>query len=274
MVIQQLNLYFWRLFNFCMDYFLICIVALLGSGLTLYSGFGLGTLLFPFFGFFFPIDIAIFLTAIVHFLNNIFKVILLGKNANKQVLIYFGIPAVLFALIGAYVLSIISHMEAIASYSFVGETFYILPLKLGIGLILLFFALFDIIPSLSSLTFDKKYMPLGGILSGFFGGLTGQQGAMRTAFLIRAGLSKESFIGTGVVIAIFIDISRIGIYTKNLPNEATQIDFTLIICATLSAFVGSFLGNRLLTKITFKTIQMLVAVFLILFASLLILGIF
>ncbi|CAM2766260.1 hypothetical protein SAMN05444143_103234 [Flavobacterium succinicans] len=256
-----------------MDYFLICIVALLGSGLTLFSGFGLGTILFPFFGFFFPIEIAIFLTAIVHCLNNFFKLILLGKNANTQVLLYFGVPAFIFAALGAYALSIINDMEALGSYTFVGETFYILPIKVGIGIILLFFAFVDVVPSWSKLTFDKKYMPLGGMLSGFFGGLSGMQGAMRSAFLIRAGLSKESFIGTGVVIATVIDLSRMGVYIENLPEEAMDIDFTLIMCATLSAFIGAFWGNRLLGKVTLKTIQMLVALFLILFAILLILGI-
>ncbi|MGL5112746.1 MAG: TSUP family transporter [Flavobacterium sp.] len=256
-----------------MDYFLICIVALLGSGLTLYSGFGLGTLLFPFFGFFFPIEMAIFLTAIVHLLNNVFKVILLGKNASIIALIYFGIPAVLFAIVGAYTLSAMSHLQALASYTFVGETFYILPVKVGIGLILLFFAFFDVIPSWSKLTFDKRYMPLGGAISGFFGGLSGMQGAMRSAFLIRAGLSKESFIATGVVIGTFIDLSRIGVYAKNVPSDTNEIDFTLIMCATLSAFIGSFWGNRLLGKVTLNTIQMLVALFLILFAILLIFGV-
>ena len=85
-----------------MDYFLICLVAFLGSGLTLFSGFGLGTLLVPVFGFFFPIEMAILLTAIVHFLNNIFKLFLLGQKANKQALLAFGIPAILFAFVGTY----------------------------------------------------------------------------------------------------------------------------------------------------------------------------
>ncbi|WP_324712199.1 hypothetical protein [Flavobacterium columnare] len=58
-----------------MDYIIICIVAFIGAGLTLFSGFGLGTLLLPVFGLFFPIEIAITLTALVHFLNNVFKLL-------------------------------------------------------------------------------------------------------------------------------------------------------------------------------------------------------
>jgi len=67
-----------------MDYFILCLVALLGSGLTLFSGFGLGTLLVPVFAIFFPIEIAIALTAIVHFLNNLFKLALLAKKQARK----------------------------------------------------------------------------------------------------------------------------------------------------------------------------------------------
>ena len=64
------------------EYVVVCLVALLGSGLTLFSGFGLGTLLLPVFALFFPVEVAIAATAVVHFLNNLFKLSLLGRNAD------------------------------------------------------------------------------------------------------------------------------------------------------------------------------------------------
>ena len=65
-----------------MEYVLIPMVALLASGLTLFSGFGLGTLLMPAFALFFSVDVAIAMTAIVHFMNNMFKLALLGRKAE------------------------------------------------------------------------------------------------------------------------------------------------------------------------------------------------
>jgi uncharacterized membrane protein YfcA len=256
-----------------MEYLIICLAALIGSGLTLFSGFGLGTLLVPVFGLFFPIEIAIMLTAIVHFLNNIFKLTLLGKNANQKIVFRFGIPAILFAFLGAYLLSLLNDMHAILEYKIGNNTFEIMPIKLSIGMVLLFFSLFEIIPSLSKLQFDQKYLPLGGVLSGFFGGLSGNQGALRAAFLIRANLSPQSYIATGVVIACLIDISRLFIYSKEIIIHHNQFDYLLLSSATLSAFVGAFFGNKLLKKVTIKNLQTLVAVMLILFALLLILGI-
>lgn len=256
-----------------MDYIIICIVAFLGSGLTLFSGFGLGTLLIPVFSLYFPLEIAIILTAIVHFFNNIFKLILLGKHANKKTIVAFGFPAIIFSFLGAYTLSLITKMNVLTTINFGGVSFDILPVKLCIGSILLFFAFFEIIPSWSKITFDKKYVPVGGILSGFFGGLSGLQGALRTAFLIRLGLTKESFIATGVVIACCIDISRLGVYLQDWVAYQDQIDYKLVLCSTIAAFLGAFIGNRIIEKVTYNTIKFLVALLLITYSILLILGI-
>jgi len=256
-----------------MEYIVICLVAFLGSGLTLFSGFGLGTLLVPVFGLFFSIDIAIVLTAIVHFLNNLFKLFLVGKNADKNIIVKFGIPSIIAAFIGAYVLSYLSDLNPVYTYHIQEKTIEVMPIKLVIGILLIFFALFDIIPRLSNLQFDKKYLPLGGILSGFFGGLSGNQGALRSAFLIRSNLSKEAFIGTGVVIACLIDISRLSIYSKQIINSHSYINFSIVLLATLSAFLGAYIGNKLIKKITIKILQQLVAIMLIIFALLLIVGI-
>ena len=252
-----------------MEYFLICIVALIGSGLTLFSGFGLGTLLVPVFAIFFPIEIAISLTAIVHFLNNLFKLILLGKQANKKVVLNFGIPAILFAFIGAALLTLLADMNPLFHYSIAGKAFEVMPLDLTIAILLIAFSLFEVVPKLASLQFSQKYLALGGVLSGFFGGLSGNQGALRSAFLLRANLSKEAFIATGVVIACLIDVSRLAVYGKQIFGMGSEFNFTLIIAATLSAFIGAYVGNKLMKKITVKMLQYMVAVMLFIFAVLL-----
>ena len=255
------------------EYIIICLVALLGSGLTFFSGFGLGTILLPVFALFFPIDISIALVAIVHFLNNLFKLSLIGRKASKEVVLKFGIPAILAAFAGAYLLTLLSETEAILSYSLGGKTFAITPLKLIIALLLFIFALFDMVPKLMKLNFDPKYLPLGGGLSGFFGGLSGHQGALRTAFLIRAGLTKEVFIGTGIVISVFIDISRLTVYASDILEIRSEIDHSLIIAATLSAFAGAFIGNKILKKITIKTLHRTIGIMLLVFSLLLAVGI-
>jgi uncharacterized membrane protein YfcA len=256
-----------------MDYFIICIVSLLASGLTLFSGFGLGTILLPVFALFFPVEIAITLTAIVHFLNNLFKLALLGKYANYKVIVAFGIPAILFAFLGAYTLKHLTGLVPLYDYTLYSKQFYIEPLKIVIGLLLIFFALLDIIPKLKNLQFDSKYLPFGGVLSGYFGGLSGHQGALRSAFLIRANLTKEAFIATGVVIACVIDVSRLSVYAETIINQKEFLNYPLIIAATIAAFLGAYFGNKLIKKVTIESLQKFVASLLIIFSILFILGI-
>lgn len=256
-----------------MQEIIICAVALFASGLTFFSGFGLGTILLPVFALFFPVEVAIALTAIVHFLNNVFKFFLVRKNVDKQVLLRFGIPAIAVAFLGAYLLNYLSEMKPFYEYGFSGKSFQITAIKVIIAVLLIFFALFDLIPRLKNLQFGKKYLPLGGLVSGFFGGLSGHQGALRSAFLIRAGLSKEAFIGTGIAIACLIDISRLSVYSEHIIKNNESLNWNLVILATLSAFAGAFLGNKLLKKITISFLQKFVAVALIVFSVFLGLGV-
>lgn len=256
-----------------MDYIIICLVSLLGAGLTLFSGFGLGTILLPVFGLFFPIEIAIVLTALVHFLNNLFKFFLFGKSADKNVVLKFGLPAIISSFIGAYILNLLTETNPLYEYTFNHKFYQITPLKLIIGILLILFSLFDFIPRLKNLEFEKKHLTVGGILSGFFGGISGHQGALRSAFLVRSGLSKQSFIATGVVIACLVDISRLTVYIPKIINNEVALDFKLIAFATLSAFTGVYFGNKLLEKTTFKAIQNIVALLLLIYGVLLIGGI-
>ncbi|PBQ34742.1 hypothetical protein CNR22_24185 [Sphingobacteriaceae bacterium] len=253
------------------EYIIIGLVALLGSCLTFFSGFGLGTILVPVFALFFPIDIAIALTAIVHFLNNLFKLFLVGNRFDKETVLRFGIPSLLASFAGAFLLSFISRVNPLFTYTFNEHIFLITPVKLIIGCILIFFALFDLVPRLTSLEFDKKYLIAGGLLSGFFGGLSGNQGALRSAFLVKAGLSKETFIATGVVIAVMVDVSRLVIYSEKVIGNS-ELNYSLIVCATICAFTGAYFGNKLIKKITVKSLQYIVGLALIVFGIFLCLG--
>ena len=47
----------------------VALAALFAAGLTLYSGFGLGTLLLPVFALFYPVEVAVAATAMVHGAN-------------------------------------------------------------------------------------------------------------------------------------------------------------------------------------------------------------
>lgn len=249
-----------------MDFVVISLTAFAASTLTFFSGFGLGTILLPVFAIWFPIDLAVALTAIVHFLNNIFKLVLVGKHANKSVVIRFGVPAILAAFAGAAILVRVSGLAPLFAYSLFGKALEVTPVKLTIALLMVTFTLFEIIPKLKNLQVDPKYLSVGGLLSGFFGGLSGHQGALRSAFLVRVGLTKESFIATGTVIACLIDFARIGVYSEHFTKDGFTDGIAITTAATLSAFIGAFVGSKVLKKITMGTIQAIVSVGLLVLA--------
>lgn len=131
----------------------------------------------------------------------------------------------------------------------------------------------DLIPYFSKLQFGKNKLPIGGAMSGFFGGLSGNQGALRSAFLIKAGLSKEAFIGTAVVVSAFVDFTRLSVYATRFTKSGLTENLTLVIIATLSAIAGAYIGNKLLKKVTLHFMQILVAVMLIILSVALAAGI-
>jgi len=249
-----------------LQYLILPLTAFLTAGLTLFSGFGLGTLLLPVFALFFPLAVAIALTAVLHLANNLFKLALLGKFADRNVAWRFGLPALLAAFLGAEALLGLSGLPPLATYQLFGRTCEIAPVKLVVAVIMVLFAFQEIHPGLSQFTLSPRWLPLGGVLSGFFGGLSGHQGALRSVFLLKCGLTKEGFIATGVVIACLVDATRLAVYAGGLPVALLHDQAGPLLAATGAALLGSFLGRRLLAQVTLRFVQLTVAALLFLVA--------
>lgn len=246
-----------------MELVLIGVMALLTSALTFFSGFGLGTILMPVFALFFPVPLAIAATAVVHFATNLFKFGLMAKQADWGVVARFSVPAAVAAIAGAFVLNLFDRLPVITRYMIGGSTFEVTVVKVVIGVLIVIFALLELWPRFQALAFPPRWLPVGGALSGFFGGLSGNQGALRSAFLLKAGLSKEAFIATGVVSAVIVDAARLVVYgTAVIATHFEEIQATVtpIIVGSVCAFVGAFLGKRVLEKVTLHTVRLIVAV--------------
>ena len=249
-----------------MSYAVICSVAFLASLLTFFTGFGLGTLLLPAFAAFFPAHAAVALSAVVHLLNSLFKLGLVGRRANASVALRFGGPAVVAAFAGAGVLVWLSGLEPLFHYELAGREHRVLPVAFVIAVLMVVFAALELWPRARQVSMPAKYLPIGGLLTGFFGGLSGHQGALRSAFLLRTGLEKEAFIATGVVIAAAVDIARLAVYAERFFVSDVAENGELLAAAALAAFAGALAGKRLVKKVTLRFIEVAVAGLLILVA--------
>jgi uncharacterized membrane protein YfcA len=242
------------------------------AALTFFSGFGLGTLLMPAFAVFFPVQVAIAATAVVHLANNLFKLGLVGKWAHWPTVVLYGVPAVIGSVAGAAVLARTAHLAPLVTYSFGGGVHSVTVVKLLVAAVIGFFAVLELSPGFDRLSFPPGLVPVGGAISGFFGGLSGHQGALRSAFLVRAGLSKEAFIGTRTVGAVLVDVPRIVVYAWVMGSGDWRLlrahgGVGLVAAASGAAFVGSYAGAKLVKSVTMRLVRRVVGVGLLLMAG-------
>ncbi len=247
---------------------LIPLAALAASLLTLLSGFGLGTLLLPVFALFQPLPVAVGMTAVVHFLNNLFKAGLLWRQADRSILLRFGPAAVLGALAGATVLRWLGTMEPV----YQGVRHGVPPLSMAIAALMLLFGATELSPRARAFAFTGRQYALGGLLSGFFGGLSGHQGALRSMFLLRSGLTKEIYVATGVAIALLVDLARIPLYLEQIDPSWLRQERATLVSAVAAAFLGAWAGRRLIPAVTHRVLQVIVAVLMFGIAGLLLAG--
>ena len=243
------------------EYLILALLSFFAGGLTLFTGFGLSTILLPVFVIFFPVAIAVPSTAIVHFLNNFYKLFIYFKQINIKILLRFGLPALLASIAGAFLLQKLSSNER--------------NLEILLGILIILISFMEMFPALRNLKIGIKWAPLGGVISGFFGGLSGHQGLFRSAFLVKSGLSKNSFIATGVGIAVLVDITRLSVYGSTIFTTSiiSSNNFWLpVIISTTSALFGVSLATDLVKKMTIDVIRNMVFGLIFISGILLVLG--
>lgn len=259
-----------------MDLVLVSIVALTASAMTFFSGFGLGTILVPAFAIALPLPAAVASAALVHFLNNILKFGLMATRADWRTVLRFGLPAAVAAFLGAGLLGAVAQVPTLLSYEWLDQRFEVTALKLAIGVTIALFAVLECWPRFAALAVPRRWIALGGLLSGFFGGLSGNQGALRSAFLLKAGLDKQAFVATGVVSAVIVDAVRLGVYgsqgTFAWVSGGSGVPAAVVV-ATACALAGTLLGRRLLNVVTLRFVRRIVVIAMILIGSMLALGV-
>ena len=211
---------------------------------------------------YYPPELAIALTGFVHFVNSALKSAL-NRAVNWKIVLVFGLPSLLAAVIGSVFLTMLSNKTLILFD--LTETLLTRPvslLKFIIGFFMMSFSILEL-----TLKGKSSALPLwlGGALSGFMGGLSGHQGALRSVFLMNRVGEVSAFVSTAAFIGLMTDVSRNSIYLVNL-NWGT-VDITQLVLTVIAAAAGVLIGTRLLKKITFGFIQTVVSIGLFILGS-------
>ena len=76
------------------------------------------------------------------------------------------------------------------------------------------------------------------ILSGFFGGLVGNQGGIRSAALLGFDLTPKQLVATATASAVLVDLARVPVYLLNRGGMIAA-EIPLILTASVGVVIGN-----------------------------------
>jgi uncharacterized membrane protein YfcA len=198
-------------------------------------GFGIGSLLTPLFALELGTSIAVAAVTLPHALATAVRCWRLRRQVDRGVLTRFGLLSAAGALAGALV------------YTRLGPT--TLTGVLG-GLLIL--------TAVAQLTgWTQHWQPRGplvgvlGVLSGFFGGVAGNQGGLRAAALTAFHLSPSAFVATATAAGLLVDAARTPIYLWQAGPRLVEL-WAPIAIAAAGVLIGTIIGERILLGLSPK----------------------
>jgi uncharacterized membrane protein YfcA len=228
-----------------LEYIILIILGFLSEILGTMAGFGSSTIFLPLASYLVEFKTALVLVAIFHLFGNVSRITFFRHGLDWNVLLIFGIPSFVLSLIGATLVGNLS------------QTF----LKLMLGIFLIVVSVLFLIKPKLTFPASNKSLVLGGGISGFIVGLIGTGGALRASILTGLKMEKEKYIATSLVV-FGTDATRIPYYISSgfLPEQY----YYLIPFLFASAFLGSYVGRKIVTRIDQEKFKKLVLIAIIL----------
>ena len=222
------------------------LISFFSEGIGTVVGFGSSTILLPLSLFFFNFTTALVLVAFFHLFGNLSRVGLFRGELDKNIVVKFGIPSVIFSILGALLVKYVSQdllkgILGLFLFVYSGAFLWKENIKIKVNI-------FNIL--------------LGGSISGFLAGLIGTGGALRGAFLSSFRLPKEKYIATSAFIAIIVDATRIPAYLREGFLQSSYNWYLLVLFPV--AIMGSFLGKKIVEKIPQKSFRKVILVAILL----------
>ncbi len=224
--------------------FLVC--ACVAEVIGTMAGFGAATVLTPIAGFFMPIKTAVAVVACFHLFGNASRLYFFKRAVDWTIVPYFGLTGVVLSFAGA-------QASAWLPAPFI-------RILLG-GFLILYVALEAFRVTAVRVPATTSTLLVGGVWSGLIAGLIGTGGAIRSVCLLAFGLPKEIYIGTSAVIALLVDATRLPVYLTQRVIPARLVP--VVLALTVVAFVGAWVGQRLVRRVSPVRFQQFVLLMLI-----------
>jgi uncharacterized membrane protein YfcA len=214
---------------------LVLLVAIAGGAVAAVSGFGIGSLLTPVLAIRYGTKLAVGIVSIPHLIATVVRFLQLRQSIDKRIFVHFGVLSAIGGLLGALA-NAHTHNPA---------------LSIVFGCLLSFAGLSGLSGYVDRMRFGHRTAWVAGALSGFFGGLIGNQGGIRSAALLGFDIQKEALVATATAIALIVDGARMPVY---LAIEANSIlnAWMFLLVSVAGVLIGTFWGVRLLRRIPEK----------------------
>jgi uncharacterized protein len=225
---------------------LVALVGVLAGAIAALSGFGIGSLLTPVFALQLDTKLAVAAVSIPHLIGTALRFSRMRKHVAREVFLRFGVPSAIGGLAGAFLHNILGSPALEAVF----------------GGLLVFAGAAELTGLSRRLRFEGKLSMVAGTASGLFGGLVGNQGGIRSAALLRYGLTREEIVATATAIALLVDGVRMPVYALAATQGITA-NLRLIGVATAGVVLGTLIGTPLLRRLPEQWFKRAVALLLI-----------
>ncbi|MGZ3331343.1 MAG: sulfite exporter TauE/SafE family protein [Gemmatimonadaceae bacterium] len=230
-----------------MDFYtvVVAVAGVLAGGIAAVTGFGIGSLLTPVLAFQVDTRLAIAAVSVPHLIGTAQRFWTMRRNIDRRLLLEFGITSAAGGLAGALLHGQLNSRA----------------LTVVFGSLLLFTAVAELTGWMRRLHWGRSFGWVAGALSGFLGGLVGNQGSIRTAGLLAYEVSPGAFVATATTVALIVDGARMPVYIATQGREIAAL-WPVLTVATLAVVIGTALGMRILPRLPERTFRRSVAILL------------
>lgn len=220
----------------------VAAVSIVAGAVAALAGFGIGSLLTPLLALSMGTRIAVAAVSIPHAVGTAIRFWRLRSFVDWPVMRDFGLASAAGGLAGAF-------SYGAASGSALGVVF---------GALLVFVAFAEFTGVMRRVRLGRGLAYAAGALSGFFGGMVGNQGGVRAAGLLAFDVRKEAFVATATAIALIVDAARLPVYFAAEWQEIAA-RWPIVVLGTAGVIAGTLAGERLLGWVPHAVFRRVVA---------------
>lgn len=219
------------------------VLGILSGATASIVGFGIGSVLTPFFATRVGMDVAVAAVTLPHLVATAFRCYRMRGAIDRGVLVRFGLLSAVGGLFGAL------------AYAQLGPS----SLSAVLGGLLLLTAVANVTGVFSRMRPRGAVVAAFGFASGFFGGIAGNQGGLRSAALTAFALSPRALVATSTATGLLVDLARTPVYASVTADALWSVRWP-IAGATFGVVIGTVIGERILFGLSPATFRRVLAV--------------